>query len=101
MVSCFFIAIIFNTIVTDNLSNLTWQTDVFHQTSKSNVDDETCCNRTNSSRCTLKFCDCSVEEQIKCYFNESNFSRLGYIHMYLGLILFRCLATYIQCGTNF
>ena len=75
--------IIFIITILDNNTNLKWQTNLFQQTSKRNGDDEeTCCNtepETNNTRCTLKFCDCSVEEQIKCYFSDRNFYRLGYV----------------------
>ena len=61
----------------DNDSHLTFHTDLFSQnvfnnTDSVNNDDALCCNTTaTSSRCSREYCDCSVEEQIKCFINDT------------------------------
>ena len=83
----YFIFIIF---CSDNSSTLTWYTYLFPQNNftngSSNSTGEPCCNtKVTESRCSRKFCNCSIEEQIKCYINGSNLDRsklsvYSYVH---------------------
>ena len=42
---------------------------------ESNRDESCCYTEATASRCSLEFCDCNVEDQIKCYINGSNLNR--------------------------
>lgn len=75
--------------------NLIWYTHLFPP-NLDDVDpaistDDRCCNtEMTSSRCSIDFCDCSIEEQINCYINESrNFRRS----------LYRCSMAHTLYGT--
>ena len=42
-----------------------------------NDNDSSCCITENaiSNNCSLEYCNCSVEDQIKCYINGENLNR--------------------------
>ena len=50
-----------------------------NQTYCDTKNNDDCCNYTESSnsRCSIDYCDCSVEQQVKCYIDGKNFERLA------------------------
>lgn len=59
----------------DTSSTLTWYTDLFPHTNKSdpvNSSDVLCCDPDAiGNNCSVDNCECSVEDQIRCYINDS------------------------------
>lgn len=66
---------------------LTWHTDLFRHINDSvNNGDVSCCNTTSgTSKCSKDYCDCSVEDQIKCYIDDrvNNLDRFSLVYIKL------------------
>ena len=65
---------------------LIWYTNLFPDNNAVNISNASCCDtETINSSCSLKYCDCSVEDQINCYITETNLNRLYIVSQLLHM----------------